>query len=89
MNNMERITEHPILGEIEEKKKVKFLYDDFGALFRTGIDFAPKLRAEGFQVEVFNPIHKYISKLFMNFRNHQKIIVIVYYIKNTIILLLY
>lgn len=68
---------HDILKrKIEEGVEVKFLYDDFGALFRTGIDFAPKLRAEGFQVEVFNPIHKYISKLFMNFRNHQKIIVI-------------
>lgn len=55
---------------------MKFLYDDFGGLMRTATDFAPKLRAEGFQVAVFNPIHKYISKLFMNFRDHQKIIVI-------------
>ena len=39
-------------------------------------DFAQKLRAEGFEVEVFNPIHKYTSKLFMNFRDHQKILVI-------------
>lgn len=68
---------HTILKrKIEEGIEVKFLYDDFGALMRTGTDFASKLRAEGFQVEVFNPIHKYISKLFMNFRDHQKIIVI-------------
>lgn len=68
---------HSILKQkIEEGVEVKFLFDDFGALIRTGTDFAPKLRSEGFQVEVFNPIHKYISKLFMNFRDHQKIIVI-------------
>lgn len=46
------------------------------ALLRTGKDFAPNLRKEGFQVEIFNPIHKYASKLFMNFRDHQKIVVI-------------
>lgn len=68
---------HEILKQkLAEGVEVKFLYDDFGALMRTGTDFATKLRAEGFQVEVFNPIHKYISKLFMNFRNHQKIVVI-------------
>lgn len=68
---------HEILKrKIEEGVEVRFLYDDFGALIRTGKDFAPKLRAEGFQVEIFNPIHKYASKLFMNFRDHQKIIVI-------------
>lgn len=68
---------HEILKrKIEEGVEVKFLYDDFGALLRTGKDFAPKLREEGFEVEIFNPIHKYVSKLFMNFRDHQKIVVI-------------
>lgn len=68
---------HEILKrKIDEGVEVKFLYDDFGALLRTGKDFAPRLREEGFQVEIFNPIHKYVSKLFMNFRDHQKILVI-------------
>ncbi len=68
---------HEILKrKMEEGVEVKFLYDDFGALLRTSADFAPKLREEGFEVEIFNPIHKYTSKLFMNFRDHQKIIVI-------------
>ncbi len=65
-----------LLRKIKEGVEVKFLYDDFGALLRTPTDFAMKLRQEGFQVEVFNPIHKYVSKLFMNFRDHQKIVVI-------------
>lgn len=65
-----------LLRKIKEGVEVKFLYDDFGALFRTGKNFAADLRKEGFEVEVFNPIHKYVSKLYMNFRNHQKIVVI-------------
>lgn len=68
---------HEILKrKVEEGVEVKFLYDDFGSLIRTGKDFASNLRKEGIEVEIFNPISKYISKLFMNFRNHQKIIVI-------------
>ncbi len=68
---------HPILKrKVAEGIEVKFLYDDFGALLRTGRDFAAELRKEGIQVEIFNPIHKYVSKLFMNFRDHQKIVVI-------------
>lgn len=68
---------HDILKrKIDQGVEVKFLYDDFGALLRTNTDFASRLREEGFEVEVFNPIHKYTSKLFMNFRDHQKIIVI-------------
>lgn len=65
-----------LVRKVKEGVEVKFLYDDFGGLMRTSTDFAPKLREEGIQVEVFNPIHKYISKLFMNFRDHQKIVVI-------------
>ncbi|MCH5252875.1 MAG: cardiolipin synthase [Lachnospiraceae bacterium] len=60
----------------KEGVEIKFLYDDFGSLLRTGKDFAANLRAEGIEVEIFSPIHKYVSKLFMNFRNHQKILVI-------------
>lgn len=68
---------HGILkNKIDQGVEVKFFYDDFGALLRTNKDFASKLRSEGFQVQIFNPIHKYVSKLFMNFRNHQKIVVI-------------
>ncbi len=68
---------HDILKrKIDQGVEVKFLYDDFGALMRTDRDFALRLRAEGFQVEIFNPIYRYVSKLFMNFRDHQKIVVI-------------
>lgn len=68
---------HAVLKQkLMQGVEVKFLYDDFGALLRTGKDYASRLREEGFQVEIFNPIHKYVSKLFMNFRDHQKIVVV-------------
>lgn len=60
----------------KEGVEVKFLYDDFGAMFRTEKHFERKLEAEGIEVRIFNPIHKYIDKLYLNYRSHQKILVV-------------
>lgn len=65
-----------LLRKIKEGVEVKFLFDDFGAKIRTEKHFGRKLVQEGFEVQVFNPIHKYTDKLYMNYRSHQKIIVI-------------
>lgn len=65
-----------LLEKIKEGVEVKFLYDDFGAMIRTPKNFKKMLESEGIQVRVFNPIHKYTDKLFMNYRSHQKIVVI-------------
>ncbi|MCR5793100.1 MAG: cardiolipin synthase [Lachnospiraceae bacterium] len=65
-----------LLKKIQEGVEVKFMFDDFGAMFRTDSDFADQLRKEGFEVRIFNPVHKYASKLYMNYRDHQKIVVI-------------
>ena len=65
-----------LLRKIKEGVEVKFLYDDFGAAMRTPKNFKKQLVAEGFEVQVFNPIHRYMAKLYMNYRTHQKIIVI-------------
>lgn len=65
-----------LLERIKDGVKVLFLYDDFGAMFRTDKYFQEKLESEGFEVKVFNPVHKYLDKLYMNFRSHQKIVVI-------------
>lgn len=68
---------HGILKrKIEEGVEVKFLYDDFGAALRTDKYFKQNLEAEGFEVRIFNPIHRYMEKLYMNYRSHQKIMVI-------------
>ncbi|HHT96999.1 MAG TPA: cardiolipin synthase [Clostridiales bacterium] len=65
-----------LLKKISQGVKIMFLYDDFGALFRTNKNFKKDLETEGFHVRVFNPIHKYAEKLYMNYRTHQKVIVI-------------
>ncbi|WP_455715476.1 phospholipase D-like domain-containing protein [Anaerosporobacter sp.] len=65
-----------LLEKIKEGVEVKFLYDDFGAMIRTPKNFKKMLESEGFQVRIFNPIHKYTDKLYMNYRSHQKIVVI-------------
>lgn len=65
-----------LLAKIEQGVRVMFLYDDFGGMLRTPKNFKRKLESEGFEVRVFNPIHKYTDKLYMNYRSHQKIIVI-------------
>lgn len=68
---------HEILVQkIKAGIEVKFLYDDFGAMIRTGKHFRRELEEEGFEISVFNPIHKYTDKLYMNYRSHQKILVI-------------
>lgn len=65
-----------LLRKIKKGIKVLFLYDDFGAMLRTPSNFKHTLEAEGFEVRVFNPVHRYTDKLYMNYRSHQKIIVI-------------
>lgn len=65
-----------LLSKINDGVRVLFLYDDFGALLRTNRNFKRDLVNEGFEVRVFNPVHRYTDKLYMNYRSHQKIVVV-------------
>lgn len=65
-----------LLRKIAEGVEVKFLYDDFGAAVRTQKYFRQIIEHEGIQVRVFNPVHKYTGELYMNYRTHQKILVV-------------
>lgn len=65
-----------LLKKIEEGIEIRFMYDDFGAVLRTPKNFKRDLEAEGFKIAVFNPIHQYTDKLYMNYRSHQKIFVV-------------
>jgi len=65
-----------IIGKAKNGVKVMFLYDDFGSMFRTDKKFWKELTDAGVMVAAFNPVHKYLDKLYKNFRNHQKIVVI-------------
>lgn len=61
--------------KIKQGVEVRIIYDDFGSLKRQQEDFAEKLRKQGFKVSVFNPIRPSVD-LFLNNRNHRKIIVV-------------
>lgn len=65
-----------LLKKCKEGVEIRFVYDDFGSMLRIPNTFQRDLEAEGFQVAVFNPIHQYTEKLYMNYRSHQKIVVI-------------
>lgn len=67
---------HEILvRKADEGVEVKIIFDDFGSLKRQSKSFASRLEAEGIEVTSFNPINP-IMNIFMNNRNHRKIIVI-------------
>ncbi len=55
--------------------EVRVLFDDFGSMLRQGKGFVKQLQANGIQVSVFNPIRPPLD-LFLNNRNHRKIVVI-------------
>ena len=65
-----------LLNKARTGVKIRFLYDDFGSMFRTDKRFWKELTDAGIEVASFNPVHKYLDKLYKNFRSHQKIIVI-------------
>jgi cardiolipin synthase len=56
--------------------EVRLLYDDVGCFFKISSNFDKVLRAEGIQTAMFNPAHRFISSFYLNYRNHQKIVVI-------------
>ncbi len=55
--------------------EIKIIFDDFGSLKRQPDGFVERLESYGCEVSVFNPIRPSVD-LFMNNRNHRKIIVI-------------
>lgn len=56
--------------------EIRILYDDFGSFFKVPDNFDMQLRAEGFRAAKFSPAHRFVSSLYLNYRNHEKIVVI-------------
>lgn len=53
--------------------EVKVLFDDFGNIKRFRGETIEALRAAGVEVVVFNPVHRYVNRLYFNYRDHRKI----------------
>ena len=67
---------HEVLKrKAENGVEIKIIFDDFGSIKRQHKGFIKKLRAENIQVAIFNPITPTFN-IFLNNRNHRKIIVI-------------
>lgn len=67
---------HKILLErIKDGIEVKIIFDDFGSANRQHKNFLKDLKSEGIDVLAFNQI-RFRSNIFLNNRNHRKIIVI-------------
>ena len=62
--------------KMEEGVEVRLLYDDVGCFFKIPDKYDHVLRKEGFKVCVFNPAHRFIASLYLNYRNHQKIVIV-------------
>lgn len=61
--------------KISEGVNVKILFDDFGSIKRQNRTFIKRLRKKGIEVAIFNKIRPSLD-VFMNNRNHRKIVVI-------------
>ncbi len=59
-----------------EGVEVKIIFDDFGSIARLSSRTVESLRSSGAEVAVFNPVHRHVSRLFFNYRDHRKILVI-------------
>ena len=67
---------HKILLErLNAGVEIKIIFDDFGSASRQHRNFVKDLKREGFDVLVFNQI-RFRSNIFLNNRNHRKMIVI-------------
>ena len=61
--------------KVNEGVEIKVLFDDFGSIKRQSSVFIKQLRNKGIEVAVFNKIRPSMD-VFMNNRNHRKIVVI-------------
>ena len=68
---------HKILTrKAAEGVEIRLLIDDAGTMFSVSDEMVRTLRKEGIDVRLFNPTRRYLNNLYLNYRNHQKYIII-------------
>ena len=67
--------EEVIARKAKEGVEVRVLFDDFGSIKRQSKEFIKNLNKKGIKVAIFNKIRPSVD-IFMNNRNHRKIVVI-------------
>lgn len=56
--------------------EVCIIFDDFGNLTRFSDATFQELQKAGIEAEMFNPVHRYVNRIYFNYRDHRKIAVI-------------
>ncbi len=56
--------------------EVKVIFDDFGNITRLSDATLLAMQDAGIEVAVFNPVHRYVNRIYFNYRDHRKITVI-------------
>ncbi len=62
--------------KVREGVRVQVMYDDAGSVFQLSDSTVEKIIEKGIEVLRFNPMERGYHRLFLNYRNHQKIVVI-------------
>ncbi len=65
-----------LVDKAKQGVDVRILLDDAGTMFNISVNFIDELNRAGIHVLLFNPTHRYLNNLYLNYRNHQKIIII-------------
>ena len=56
--------------------EVRIIFDDFGNLTRMSDAMLQLIQDAGIEIQSFNPVHRYVSRIYFNYRNHRKLTVI-------------
>ena len=56
--------------------EIHITFDDFGNLTRFSDETLQNLQNAGIEVKAFNPVHRYVNRIYFNYRDHRKIAVI-------------
>ena len=70
-----KTVEEILISKVKQGVEVRVIYDDFGSLKFIDKDFAKRMNRYGIQCRIFNPFIPFIY-VFMNHRDHRKIMVI-------------
>ena len=54
--------------------EVKIIFDDFGNITRFSGETLAEVQEAGIAVQVFNPVHRYVNRMYFNYRDHRKIV---------------
>ena len=56
--------------------EIKIIFDDFGNIARMSGEMIDAMKECGIEVAIFNPVHQYVNRLYFNYRDHRKILVV-------------